>query len=363
MVNVFHAKIKRRGVKNIGKQKYNFEEEKFLEDYRKLRSSRKMAELYGCDKGTILNYAKKIGHHNTKSCKLNDEEKQEIVRLYDTKTSTELADHYDVSRGQITKIWYDNNLIGKNRNKYPFNYNYFENIDTNDKAYFLGFLAADGNVHIRNNNSSQAIIRLSLKSEDEKILEIFKLYLNSDQPLYTFIKENNSYITYIKCLELVSNKMADDLKKYNITKRKTYDYEIKILNKKLMPHFFRGYFDGDGCITCNNNKFHTPSSYYVSICGFVHNLDKMKTYLKDEENIDSLITYDNRHNGKLKFGSLYFANLEQQYKFLKYIYNNKEDTFLPRKNYLSECFFNAISKNYSNRQNIYNSISNCNMLP
>lgn len=68
---------------------------------------------------------------------------------YNFKTSVELAKEYNVSRGQITKLWHDNNLIGKYRNIYPFDYKYFEKIDSYDKAYFLGFLAADGNVSQR----------------------------------------------------------------------------------------------------------------------------------------------------------------------------------------------------------------------
>ena len=39
--------------------------EEFIKNYEQLKSSRKMGELYGCDHGTILAYAKKIGY-NTK---------------------------------------------------------------------------------------------------------------------------------------------------------------------------------------------------------------------------------------------------------------------------------------------------------
>lgn len=90
-------------------------DEDFIQNYYELKSSRKMGELYGCDKTSVLNHAKKIGF-NTKlvqTPKLSDEDKQRIISLYNEKTSTELAEEYNVSRGMITKIWYDANLKGK----------------------------------------------------------------------------------------------------------------------------------------------------------------------------------------------------------------------------------------------------------
>lgn len=97
-----------------------------------------MSKIYGCSKNVILNYAKEIGYVNENTGKLSDLQKQEIINKYNLKTSKELASEYNVSRGQITKLWYDEKLCGKDRHAYPFDYNYFENIDSKDKAYFLG---------------------------------------------------------------------------------------------------------------------------------------------------------------------------------------------------------------------------------
>ncbi|MBQ3514435.1 MAG: hypothetical protein IJA32_11675 [Lachnospiraceae bacterium] len=314
-----------------------------------------MAKFYKCSKSKILSYAKDIGYKNEYSGILNDKQKEEIVKQYENKTSTELAEHYGVNRGQITKIWHDNNLIGKDRHKYPFDYNYFENINTPDKAYFLGFLAADGNVFKRDKGKNQAIIKLSLQKSDKNILEVFKIYLDSQQPLYITETINNNYVNYMYTLELVSDKMAQDLQKYNIAPNKTYNYSIINLNKDLMPHFFRGYFDGDGSISCSNNNLHNPSSYSIRISGFEHNLSKMKTYLLENEGINSNFIQDKR-NKNLSFGALVFNNIEEKYMFLNYIYNDRRDIFLSRKRYLAECFNNAIQNNYSNRQNLYNNI-------
>lgn len=98
-------------------RKINFgSDEEFIRKYQELKSSRKMATLYNCDKTTILNHAKKINFNPNeikREYKLSEEDKEKILSLYYQKTSTELAKEYGVSRGMITKLWYDANLAGK----------------------------------------------------------------------------------------------------------------------------------------------------------------------------------------------------------------------------------------------------------
>lgn len=90
-------------------------DEEFIKNYQELKSSRKMAELYGCTKNPVLKHAKEIGFdiNSVQNYKLTEKDKEEIRNLYNIKTSTELAKQYNVSRGMITKVWYDANLKGK----------------------------------------------------------------------------------------------------------------------------------------------------------------------------------------------------------------------------------------------------------
>lgn len=93
-------------------------DEEFIRNYEELKSSRKMAELYGCTKNPILRHAKEIGYNvdSNKQYKLSEQDKQDIIAAYYTnQTSTSLAEKYNVSRGMITKIWYDNDLSGKQK--------------------------------------------------------------------------------------------------------------------------------------------------------------------------------------------------------------------------------------------------------
>lgn len=89
--------------------------EEFIEKYRELKSSRKMGEYYHCGKNLVLKHAKDIGYdvNENKTYKLSAKDKEEIIKAYNSVSSVELAKKYNVSRGMITKIWYDNNLKGK----------------------------------------------------------------------------------------------------------------------------------------------------------------------------------------------------------------------------------------------------------
>lgn len=93
----------------------------FIKKYDQLKSSRKMAQFFNTNKTAILNHAKKIGYdvHKNQQGKLSDKDKQEIIDAYQEKTSAELAKQYNVSRGMITKLWYDNNLKGKTVTRNP----------------------------------------------------------------------------------------------------------------------------------------------------------------------------------------------------------------------------------------------------
>ncbi len=123
-----------------------------------------------------------------------------------------------------------------------FNIDYFENIDTEDKAYFLGFIAADG--HIRYNQNSLVI---KIKRDDIKILEKFKNVIEFEGDIW--------YAPNDQCqIFMTSSKLIQDLSKYSITANKTNKVEFPEVSTHLINHFMRGVFDGDGCISIKKEK-------------------------------------------------------------------------------------------------------------
>ncbi|MEG1494717.1 MAG: hypothetical protein RR406_00235 [Bacilli bacterium] len=129
-------------------------------------------------------------------------------------------------------------------NKKAINENVFEKIDTEEKAYWLGFMYADGCVNRTSNR-----IELSLKEEDYSHIVKFKNFLESEHIIGKKSKtiKDKTYISYR--LGITNEKLKNDLIKHGCVPNKTKVLQFPKLNKKLVKHFIRGYLDGDGCIT------------------------------------------------------------------------------------------------------------------
>lgn len=148
-------------------------------------------------------------------------------------------------RRYIKKFEFENLLEKCPIKRYlKLNEDYFENIDSERKAYWLGLLMADGNVANFNN---RYCIRITLKNEDTYLVEELKKDLDSEAKIY-FDKHNRA------TLRVWSKKMYHYLLKLGVIPRKTGKEIVPNINKNLINHFFRGYFDGDGTIYKRANR-------------------------------------------------------------------------------------------------------------
>lgn len=133
--------------------------------------------------------------------------------------------------------------------KHFFDEDYFENIDTEEKAYWLGFIAADGSV-VKSSEYNSYRLYINLSHVDEGHLEKFRNAVGASDvkfQKYTSTKGfSNSNGTTTSRIVLNSFKMCKDLAKYNIHQRKSYDIEMPNIDNNLIPHYLRGLFDGDG---------------------------------------------------------------------------------------------------------------------
>lgn len=155
----------------------------------------------------------------------------------------------------------------KNRLLKKRNSDYFESIDTPDKAYWLGFLYADGGI----NSGKRWSVRINLQDRDKDHL---KKFLDAVEDYDTQIKETvkktekkNYKGVYIS---LGDKKMVLDLINKGCTPKKsftaTFPNEDQVPDE-LISHFVRGYFDGDGCITHSNHKNSNLKYYSGNIIG------------------------------------------------------------------------------------------------
>lgn len=121
--------------------------------------------------------------------------------------------------------------------KYEVNERYFDVIDSAEKAYWLGFLFADGY-----NSEKELVINLAVK--DEAHLHSFKKVLDAGNPVY-LVKEKKV------SLRISSKYMCQVLSKLNCVRNKTFTLQPPNLASNMIPHFVRGFFDGDGYIYLN----------------------------------------------------------------------------------------------------------------
>lgn len=122
---------------------------------------------------------------------------------------------------------------------------FFEKIDTEEKAYFLGLMYADGY-----NNVKGGYFIVSLNYCDKDILLKFKKALKSGAKIVRRIyKRTDGYekVRDSANLQINSRKMTKDLERHGCMQAKTHLITFPFwLKENLWSHFIRGYFDGDG---------------------------------------------------------------------------------------------------------------------
>lgn len=235
---------------------------------------------------------------------------QEILTKYKSGISaSELATEYSVSWSTIINIL---KKYGQDRNNryhnLSLNTNYFNKIDTIDKAYFLGFLLTDGNVGKKNN-----AISLSLKEEDREILETFSKYTGNSNKIHE--RKSKPEVTWtVKNFE-----MKRDLAQYGVVPQKTDKTFLPILPEELMPHLIRGMIDGDGSISFR--------SHYIYFCGNYTCVEQLRDYLVNKLGVFSPKIIHPEPN----LWSCQWSSQKDIMTIGNYIYKDKKDCFLKRK--------------------------------
>lgn len=186
-----------------------------------------------------------------------------------------VACQFDIGLSTLQKYLAHQGLSRNNKEnsrKYQANFNYFSNIDTQEKAYWLGFIYADGYI----SSGKQKNIGVALAMKDVDHLEKLKTNLNANYPIKTY--KSISYgkeIEYARLL-MTSDIMHQNLKEKGVCLQKSLILKFpneNIVHKDLINHFARGYFDGDGCLSKSSTGF------TFKLCGTKEFLDKYKTWL------------------------------------------------------------------------------------
>lgn len=209
-------------------------------------SSDKIAAHVGCSEPPILRALKKHGVVFRPRNMFSEERKRDIVAAYVAgKTADELGATFGCSTTPILRAVRDADVERRKGGppyKYRCNRRFFQSIDSEEKAYWLGMIASDGCVSERRHSMS-----INLKVSDHSHLEKFRAALQTDTPVRVYRRTAPS-VRLDSHFSIISPELVSDLTRLGIVPRKSLVLTPPTLEPSLMRHFWRGCIDGDGSI-------------------------------------------------------------------------------------------------------------------
>ena len=199
----------------------------------------------------------------------------------------EIAEKFGTTGPTVSKLLKKNGY-DIDRYTYHFNEHYFDCIDSQDKAYILGLLWADGH-----NSIDKGSVILELQEEDKPLLERINDLTENERPLrkVPLHDKNPAWKNQYRLL-WQSKYLSNVLNNYGMYQQKSLVLEFpRWLNEELYPHFIRGYMDGDGCVYCAKQN-HRIQVNMIGTRMFLEQVQKICTSI----GVKSYITHDKRAN-------------------------------------------------------------------
>ena len=205
----------------------------------------------------INNLPRRVGNSGIK---ISKQQEENIKQKYLNGTPLIiLQKEYSISYDRIKNIVSSCQPVSSSKRLNPnLQENYFNKIDTAEKAYWLGWLISDGAI-TNNFEKSKFQIELTLKKEDESILHLLESDLGVVNKVYT------SNINY-KRFSLGCKQMVIDLNNLGIHSNKSFFVKVPVFPKEYNSAFLRGLFDGDGGFTVYT-RANGKKCQELSFCG------------------------------------------------------------------------------------------------
>lgn len=286
-------------------KRFTDEDIKFLEENYMTMTHAEMAEKLGRTKGTISTKLSQLGFTKKLETRWTEYQVNFLKENYENMLYSDIAEklgrtesnirakcfdlnlvkkdswteeeieflksvYYDFSNSEIAEmmgrtqnsIHIKGSKLGLKKSPYYCDYDFFHNIDTEEKAYWLGFIYADGWIN-ENDTTHSGVVGIELAIKDYSHLKKFNKSIAGNYRITTrwrpCLLSKYDTLHELCCLRIFSQKMMKDLEKIGVTRDKTYTMTLPQIPKHLYKDFVRGYFDGDGCI-----YFH----YKVAECCF-----------------------------------------------------------------------------------------------
>lgn len=159
----------------------------------------------------------------------------------------------------------------------------FEIINNEEKAYWLGFLFADGNVQYKDeiNKPKRYAIELTLSEKDKPHLRKFEKFINCENIIKEKTVKYKDKVYKAVRIYLSSKRMCDDLINKGCIPKKSSIKKMPKLDEDLITHFWRGYFDGNGSIW-----FTKTGNLNIELHSSLDMITSFKDYFKISTSID-----------------------------------------------------------------------------
>ena len=249
---------------------------------------------------------------------------EEIIKLSETFSQKEIGKMFNLTQGNIARILKKYGIKRKksrlNMSKHKIDIDYFKIIDTPKKAYWLGFIAADGYINKDGN-------KLSILCKDLEIIRKFRNDIKSEHKISNILQHdkrtNKTYVEY--SIQVTNEIFVSNIINKGITHEKTDVCCFPNISENLYSYFIAGLFDGDGSISLYGIKKNNLRCNLISTKEILSFINK---FLEEKYEIVPLKTFSVTKNKNNVFKQQWCKNA---LKFLNFIYQGDKEIFLSRK--------------------------------
>lgn len=338
--SALRGQIRKRGIKRMHNQGKEIEyarsiKDKLIKDYIPGETSiRSLAEKYNVN--CYHTVSKVLKENGIKTIKPKLVPRSTIIEAAKYYSENEIsiincAKKFKIGKNTLYDYLKENNLIKNDKNyqkDITYDKNFFDSIDNEEKAYWLGFIMADGYTRLgKNNNPAQMTIEIGKK--DIEILNAFKKSIKSNHIIRERSRKTcTGKISEICSITISSQHLTSKLISYGVIPNKTYigfiNEEIFSDNEELIFHYLRGYSDGDG--TINKRKGNYVFKLVIKSKSI---LDTISNWIKKYCNIDPKITiWEDAYRLSVQNKKDYFIFLEKLYKNANIYLDRKYQNYL-----------------------------------